>query len=185
MLVAIFFGPVSALLVSRWLDRLREKRKARLDLYHAAMSYRASWLHPDSLRALNNIDIVFNEKKDQPVREAWEKVIAHAYTKRPVTEVEGMAWDSRLWDLRVDLYQQLGMAVGFDHSLDYIKTHMYYPQLHVDAELEWIQIRKLLLKALSSPELMKKLSANPATEELARTLGAGVNQAVGEGRSPK
>lgn len=105
--VAIFFGPVSALLASRALDRLREKRKARLELYHTAMSYRAAWLHPDSLRALNNIDIVFNKKKDEPVRFAWEKVLQHAYTKRPDAKADqagAKAWDDRMWDLRVDLY---------------------------------------------------------------------------------
>jgi hypothetical protein len=112
ILVAIFFGPVSALLASRALDRLREKRKARLNLYYTAMSYRvpAAWLHPDSLRALNNIDIVFSKRKDQPVRDAWAKVIAHAYTKRPDWEADqegARQWDSRLLDLRADLYQLL------------------------------------------------------------------------------
>ena len=62
VLAAIFFGPVSALLTSRVLDRLREKRKARRDLYFTVMAYRATWLYPDSLRALNSIDIVFHNK---------------------------------------------------------------------------------------------------------------------------
>ncbi len=176
VLVAIFFGPVSALLVSRALDRLREKRKTRLELYHTAMSYRASWLHPDSLRALNNIDIVFNKRKDQPVREAWEKMLAHVATPRPENEAGAKKWDDRTLDLRVDLYQQLGAAVGFEHNLDYIKTHMYYPQYHVDAELEWLQIRRLILKLLSSDELIKKLKS-PTTDELAKQFAT--NQVPG------
>jgi hypothetical protein len=180
VLVAIFFGPVSALMASRALDRLREKRKARVELYHTAMSYRAAWLHPDSLRALNNIDIVFSKNKDRPVREAWEKVLAHAYTKRPDAAADhagAKAWDDRMMDLRVDLYQQLGTAVGFDYGVDYIKTHMYYPQLHVDAEVEWIQIRKLLLQLLSSDELAKRLKGLSSAEELVQKLGT--NQVPG------
>jgi hypothetical protein len=158
ILVAIFFGPVSALMASRALDWLREKKKARLALYYTAMSYRATstWLHPDSLRALNNIDIVFSDKKDAPVRDAWAKVIAHAYTKRPdwVADQEGARqWDARLLDLRSDLYRLLSVSVGRDLSLDYIKTHIYYPEYHVNAELEWLQIRKQLSKILSDSGL--------------------------------
>jgi hypothetical protein len=158
ILVAIFFGPVSALMASRALDRLREKKKSRLALYYTLMSYRANstWLHPDSLRALNNIDIVFSDKKDAPARDAWSKVIAHVSTKRPdwVADQEGARqWDARLFDLRVDLYQLLSVSVGRDLSLDYIKTHIYYPEYHVNAELEWVQIRKQLSKILSEAGL--------------------------------
>lgn len=50
---------------------------------------------------------------------------------------------------------------------------MYYPQLHVDTEVEWIQIRKQLLKLLSSEELAKRLSSlGPSTEEFLKQLGS-------------
>src|ERR1700740_1267128 len=117
VLAAIFFGPVSALLTSRLLDRLRERRKARVELYHTVMANRATWLSFDSLRALNSIDVVFNRKKDEPVRDAWQKVISHVYTKRPEPSTEeGRAWDNRLEDLRADLYQKIGSAVGFNYD---------------------------------------------------------------------
>jgi hypothetical protein len=123
---------------------------------------------------------VFNKKKDLPVREAWEKVLAHACTKRPETEAEAKKWDDRILDLRIDLYQRLGAAVGIDYGLDYIKTHMYYPQYHVDAELEWLQIRRLILKLLSSEELQKKLSTGQvlSSEEIMKQFGT--NQVPGK-----
>lgn len=176
ILIAIFFGPVSALLASRALDRLRERRKARVELYHTVMANRATWLSFDSLRALNSIDVVFNRKKDEPVRDAWQKVISHVYTKRPEPSTEeGRAWDNRLEDLRADLYQKIGSAIGFNYDIDYIKTHRYYPQHHADAEVEWLQIRRLLLKLLSSEELAKRLNSlpEPSTEELLKGLSAG------------
>lgn len=135
---------------------MREKRKARLNLYHTAMALRGAWLHLDSLRALNAIDVVFNRKKDKPVRDAWAKVIAHAYTKEPdpvAQPAESTEWSARMLDLRVDLYQLLGNAVGYDLSVDYIKTHMYYPKYHVEAEVEGIQIRKQLAKAITNDGL--------------------------------
>jgi hypothetical protein len=99
---------------------------------------------------------VFAEKKDKPARDAWAKVIAHAYTQRPdwATQQEAARlWDAHLIDLRADLYQLLGAAVGYPQTLDYIKTHMYYPQYHVDAELEQMQIRKQLAKAITEDGL--------------------------------
>lgn len=68
----------------------------------------------------------------------------------------------------MDLYQQIGIAVGSKLSLDYIKRHMYCPQDHVDAELEWLQIRKQLLNLLSSDELLTKLKTRPTIEEPAK-----------------
>jgi len=90
------------------------------------------------------------------VRDAWSKVISHAYTKRPDWNADqdgAKAWDNRLLDLRVDMYQLMGAAVGYNLSLDYIKTQMYYPQLHVDTEADQMQIRKQFLKAITDDGL--------------------------------
>jgi hypothetical protein len=53
----------------------------------------------------------------------------------------------------VDLYQLLGVAVGYNHSLDYIKTQIYTPQYHVDVEMEQMQIRKQFAKAITDDGL--------------------------------
>jgi Family of unknown function (DUF6680) len=101
------------------------------------MALRSSPLHPDHVRALNSIDAIFDRRKDKNVREAWGKVLAHVATD---TKAEG--WQEKLIDLRVDLYQAVGRAVGYDHSIDYIKTRIYVPLLYGDIELETLMIRK-------------------------------------------
>jgi hypothetical protein len=153
---AIVLGPILALFAQRALDWLREKREHRVQLYLTVMSMRAFWLHPDSLRAHNAIDVVFGGRKDQAIRDAWGALLRHANSPRPdeTTDLAGaQAWDARLLDLRVDLYQLLGAAVGFKHTVDYIKTRFYYPQYHVDAELEQLQIRKQFAKAITDDGL--------------------------------
>ncbi len=120
------------------------------------MSLRATWLHPDSVRTLNSIDTIFDKRSDEPVRNAWTQVIAHVNTPRPdwgVAREQAQAWDGRLVDLRVDLYQLLGQAVGYDHTVDYIKTQFYNPQYHQDVELEQMQIRKQFAKAITDEGL--------------------------------
>ena len=162
-MAAIILGPVLALLAQRLLDFIREKKQRRVQLYVAAMSLRGHWLHPDSVRALNSIDTIFAKKSDKPIRDAWERVIRHAATMRPDwngRQDEARAWDARLLDLRVDLYQLLGAAVGYDYTIDYIKNQLYVPQGYVDAELEQIQIRKQFAKAITDDGL-KVVVHNP------------------------
>jgi hypothetical protein len=153
---AIVLGPVFALLAQRALDHIREKKQRRVQLYLTVMALRGTWLHPDSIRALNSIDTIFAGVGDKPVRDAWAKVISHACTPPPDFKqfpIEATAWNDRLIDLRVDLYQVLGAAVGYNHTIDYIKTQVYNPQYHVDVELEQMQIRKQFAKAITDDGL--------------------------------
>jgi hypothetical protein len=117
------------------------------------MAHRIMWLNPESIRALNTIDIVFDKRGDQRVRDAWAAVLTHAYTPRPADAQGGPAWDARLYDLRVDLYQRLGAAVGYDHTVDYIKTRSYTPLAYGEMELEQMQIRKGLVKLITEDGL--------------------------------
>lgn len=153
---AIITGPVLALFAQRALDWLREKKNRRVDLYLTAMSYRATWLNPESIKALNLIDTVFDKARDEPVRAAWAAVLTQTRIPRPEKEDRNgrqQAWDARMFDLRVDLYQLLGQAVGYDHTVDYIKNQIYYPQAHMDIELEQMQIRKQFAKAITDEGL--------------------------------
>jgi hypothetical protein len=119
------------------------------------MSLRATWLHPDSVKAFNSIDTIFDRRSDESVRDARAAVIAHANTKRhdPDDEEESRAWNARMEDLRVEFYQVLGAAVGYDHSIDYIKTQVYNPQYFVEVEQEQTQIRKQFAKAITNDGL--------------------------------
>lgn len=146
---ALFLGPIFALLAQRGLDLLRERKKKRVDLYLTIMSMRLAWIHVDSIKAHNLIDTVFDRKSDRPIRDAWRAVIAHVNTPRPKDKDGADQWDNRLMDLRVDLYQAMGKAVGYNHTVDYIKTQIYLPEYHVNAELELLQIRKQLAKAIT------------------------------------
>ena len=150
--LAIFTGPIAALFAQRALDWLREKKERRVNLYRTVMSLRAQWLNPDSVRALNSIDTIFDKRRDKPVRDAWAKVIAHVYTEPPDANTrpnEARDWNDRLVDLRVDLYQLLGNAVGYNHTIEYIKTHFYNPNAYANAELENQQIRQQFAKAIT------------------------------------
>ena len=143
-LAAIFLGPIFALLAQRALDWLREKQERRVKLYTTLMSVRATPLHPDHIRALNSIDAIFDRRGDYKVRDAWGKILAHV-----ATDTNTPGWQNKLLDLRVDLYQAVGKAVGYDHTIDYLKTRIYLPVFYNDIEMEVMQIRKSLAKAIT------------------------------------
>lgn len=76
-LAAIMLGPVLALFTQRLLDHLRENKERRVQLFLTLMRTRATPLAPDHVNALNSIDVVFDGGRDQKVRDAWSKLLAH------------------------------------------------------------------------------------------------------------
>lgn len=62
-------------------------------------------------------------------------------------------WSEKLLDLRVDLYQAIGRAVGYDHTIDYIKNRIYSPVAYNDMEGELLLIRKGFAKAITEDGL--------------------------------
>jgi len=156
--VAIVLGPISALFAQRALDWMREKKKQRLGIYFTLMSTRATPLNPDHVRALNSIDTVFSRRSDKDVREAWKKLLDHVGT-----DINAPGWQQTTLDLRVDVYQAVGKAVGYEHTVDYIKKRLYQPTYHVDIELEQEQIRKGLAKALTD-EGLRVIVTDPKPE---------------------
>jgi hypothetical protein len=137
-------GPVFALATQRLLDRIREKKQRRVFVYTTLMSLRAQPLHPDYVRALNSIDAIFDRRRDKEVRECWGRVLAHT-----TMDISAPRWGEILQDLRVDLYQAVGKAVGYAHTIDYIKNRIYMPAAFNDLEGDQMQIRKGLAKAIT------------------------------------
>jgi hypothetical protein len=145
---ALIIGPVLALFAQRALDWIREKKQQRLGIYFTLMSTRSTPLSADHVRALNSIDTVFSRRGDKDVREAWTKLLAHVGT-----DINLRGWQETTLDLRVDLYQAIGKAVGYQHTVDYIKKRIYQPTYHVDIETELTQIRKGLARVLTDEGL--------------------------------
>jgi hypothetical protein len=141
---AIVLGPILALLAQRALDSLREKRRQRLAVYFTLMGTRANYLAPEHVRALNSIDVVFAKKRDKRIRDAWQRVLEHVAT--PVTNP---GWDGRYFDLKIDLLQAMGAAVGYNFTTDYLRRQIYTPVRHAQVEQEMEQIRQALVKILT------------------------------------
>lgn len=156
---AIVTGPVFALWAQRGLDHLREKKQQRPRMYLTLMSTRATWLVPAHVEAVNSIDVVFNGWLDKKVRAAWKKVLEHA-----ATDTHGEGWTDRLTDLRVDLYREIGLRVGYDFNTDYLKRQFYAPMYFSELETEQMTIRKGLARALGGGDGIRVRLVEPSFE---------------------
>ena len=69
-LVALIIIPIVAVVIAQWLQNRSEKRKDKMQIFKTLMTSRIYGWTPDSVNALNIIDIVFSD--DEKVRAAWK-----------------------------------------------------------------------------------------------------------------
>ncbi len=69
-LTAIIIIPIAAVLIAQWLQSRAEKRKDKMQIFKTLMTSRIYGWTPESVNALNVIDIVF--ANDKSVRAAWK-----------------------------------------------------------------------------------------------------------------
>lgn len=69
-LAALIVVPIVAVLIGQWLQNRSEKRKDKMQIFKVLMTSRIYGWTPDSVHALNIIDIVFSD--DKKVRAAWK-----------------------------------------------------------------------------------------------------------------
>ena len=69
-LAALIIIPIVAVVIAQWLQNRSEKRKDKMQIFKTLMTSRIYGWTPDSVNALNIIDIVFSD--DEKVRAAWK-----------------------------------------------------------------------------------------------------------------
>ena len=71
-LVALIVIPLAAVLIGRWLQDRSEKRKDKMEVFRAIMTFRYGW-SKEGVEALNIIPVVYSKRSDKEVRESWKK----------------------------------------------------------------------------------------------------------------
>lgn len=70
-IIALVFIPIFAVILGRWLQDRSEKRRDRLTVFRAVMTFRYGW-SKEGVEALNIIPVVFSQRKDKKVRDCWK-----------------------------------------------------------------------------------------------------------------
>jgi hypothetical protein len=143
IVIATLVGPVLAVLVTRHVDKLRQVRDRRLEIFRSLMATRRAILAPDKVRALNLVEIEFYGIKS--VEGAHKEVIAHINLQRPLPD----AWGDRHRVLLTKLLSEMAKVLGYElQQLDVLEGG-YYPQGFADIELEQQELRRVLIQVLS------------------------------------
>src|SRR5580704_8992333 len=103
---ATFCGPIAAIQTQKYLERLQEKKRSKMQVYRVLMATRATRLSPEHVQALNGIELAFygGGDKEKKVLEAWRAYHNHLNTRfDPNDHAASVAWETKQLDLFIDL----------------------------------------------------------------------------------
>ena len=124
-LAALIIIPIVAVVIAQWLQNRSEKRKDKMQIFKTLMTSRIYGWTPDSVNALNIIDIVFSD--DEKVRAAWKdlndkyrvtnpdqqhlKKIENAHYKLLEAMANSLGYKDKItWETIQNPYMPVGMA---------------------------------------------------------------------------
>lgn len=158
MIAAIFFGPIIAVQLTRYLDDRRETRNRRLQIYRILMATRAANLSVGHIEALNSIDLEFSRhgSKDKAVRDAWKAYLDLLGDRNLLVD----QWNVRRVDLLVELLSKIGDNVGYSFDKVHIKNSIYSPRAHGEIENDQTEIRRGIREVLEGKRAVSMYVTN-------------------------
>jgi hypothetical protein len=120
-------------------ERLNERQRQKLSVFATLMQERARVNSDDGVRALNLIDVVFNESRD--VREAWSELFL-AFEMQPLIQ---HVVDERLRKLLGAIAKDIGLA---DELRNDDLGRVYFPN---------VQAQEQFIKNMQRQQLMASL----------------------------
>ena len=113
-IIAIVISPVVAVLVSRYAQDRKEKRRNQLDLLSSIIATRHEvMLTTEAVRALNLIDVVFHDKKE--VRRLWEEYFDMLHNEGLDNPSGHAQWNKKKLELITAMAKVLGYGKEITH----------------------------------------------------------------------
>ena len=126
-LLAIIVAPIAAVLIGQWLQNRANKRKDKLEIFKSLMIARNGW-SPESVRALNIIDIVFAD--DKTVRARWKEYFDKVCVENP-SETDL----NKIKKCQDKLLEAMAVSLGYKDKVTWETIqNPYIPKGMVDAE---------------------------------------------------
>jgi hypothetical protein len=126
---ATFFGPVAAVLVTRWRDSTVAKRDRWLFIFRILMATRRQTINVDHVTALNLIEVDFYGVK--PIEAAWRTYIGHLNSGpigKQLAPAEQDAWDNTRADLLAKLLAAISSYLGYRMGEIDLRNGGYAPE---------------------------------------------------------
>jgi hypothetical protein len=156
IVVATLVGPIAAVQAQKFVERARQRMRAKEWVFHTLMAYRGARMNPEFVRALNTINIAFyghrrfgrmwRTKREQKVLDAWNQYMRHV--SQPAANDGWAAWNATTDELLVQVLSTIGEQIGYEFDRDTLKAGNYTPQGQVDLEREWMLLRRGMIGVL-------------------------------------
>ncbi len=138
-IIALIIAPILALQIQKWLEKYREDRKRKLDIFKTLMSTRANRVSIEHVEALNMIDVEFYKKdKYKKVVKAWRTY--HDYLSN--TNSNDANFGTKSDDLFIILLSEMGESLDYKFDDVMLRRNAYSPVAHGNIEFEQQIIRK-------------------------------------------
>lgn len=151
-IAAIIIGPIASVQIQKYLERKKETRNEKIRIFRVLMGTRGSSLSKSHVEALNQIDLVFEDKKYQSVRLAWGEYLDNL--NQTFDDKSFSIWVNKNEDLLANLLYQMGLALGYNYDKVTIKRNSYTPVGHSNVEHENQSIRKGFLEVLQGERVL-------------------------------
>ncbi len=157
MVIAVLMGPVLAVQAQKIVEKMRDKRNRRLQIFKTLMSTRAERVSREHVQALNLIDIEFygslifgirlQTKREKAITNAWKNYNSHLNDKSYLSLEE---WYRDGDSLFTKMLYEISQALGYDFDEVQLKRDAYKPEAHVNLENSQITVLDGLAKVLSN-----------------------------------
>lgn len=173
LILGAFLGPVLAVQVQKYLERLQEKNGRKLMVFRTLMATRGARTSLEHVQALNMIDIEFNKKnrREKLVIDAWESYLAHLSKPIENNESEAIAANrsQKMDDLFFELIYNMSCCLRYDFTKTQVQEKSYNPNAHVWNDRRRFQIELGLAQILSGEKPLKMaVESFPVSEEALR-----------------
>lgn len=166
MIVAVLLAPLVAVQVQKILERYREDRARKLNVFKTLMATRAATVSPQHVQALNAIDLEFQGRKYKNVTDSWKTYLDHLFHYPNEDEKQQTVWAERRVDLLARLLMEMGKSLGYIFDEVHVRRAIYAPEAHAQLESENLLIRRGLVRLLyGDAHLKMDVTSFPVSEE--------------------
>lgn len=141
---ATLLGPILAVQAQKWVERSRETRARKLQVFHSLMATRGARLSPDHVRALNMIDLSFygpvrfgknwRSKAERAVLAAWKEYLDHLSENHDFEGPNAQALFTRRDELFINLLAAMATDLGYEFDRVQLRKSWYSPIAHGQLE---------------------------------------------------
>lgn len=149
-LIAILVGPIAAVLVTRWGDDRREKRKRKHDVLSALMRTRPARLSYEHVGALNLIQLEFYDSS--AVLEAYGRYIEVLYREAPNEPEANKRLGEERSDRFIQLLHQVARDMGYAFDKKDLEKLSYGPQGWENDESAIRMLRAMAMDVLTGQQ---------------------------------